>query len=200
MKKYYKDWKTITYILAAIVMYFFVPKSFFRSFSDIFFVLLLGIFAFSLFKKIVYLLGKANYILVPTGNDLFSRIRDLIIGPALAVGILLIIGRSHLDKSAIVMISVGVVMFLNGVLGLPLGFLQIRKGYFTLHGINKRIDVQTIETIVISNDKLEIHTATNEKYFARNFIIDRAFSEVIEMYLLSKKTDEMNFNIINEAV
>ncbi|ATL46733.1 hypothetical protein COR50_05845 [Chitinophaga caeni] len=184
MRKYREDIKLIIRVLIYGAIYFIISKIDNPSF--IYFTLALWIIygLKTLYHKIQYRKGYADYILIPTRNDDFFRIASLTLGAIIFfISIYILIITSPLMNYAVIGIFLGLLIFFNGILDLPKGKMHIKENILKLYGLKDPIDIKHLTKIKIANASILLLHNNEGSIQAVNFNINQVNAELINKYI-----------------
>lgn len=188
MKKYKNDLKTILEVLLFLVIYF----SFSALKSPIITIAVFGLaivyWSYNLYTKLQYRKGNADYMLIPTVNDQYSKITSIVLGlAACALSISAIVWKHEYRIYGSIGIAVGLLILLNGIFDLPKGRLKIDGNILTLTGIDEKVDIRQLSEINIYSNKLVITNMYSESQRLDNLNLDAVSAQRIENYIIDNK-------------
>ena len=197
MKNYKDDLKTIFQVLTYILIY----MSFVTMDNPVLSYTFIGIFivfiAYELYSKMQYRKGKANYVLFPTLNDLYSKMTSITIGlMAITASIIAVIWTNTFNHYCVIGLCVGLLIFLNGIFDLPNGLIKIRDNSLKITGLKTNVDQRQLKEIKIFKEKILLTNVYDELIRIDNFNINPESAKLIELYLTKNKTND-ELKIIN---
>ena len=86
--------------------------------------------------------------------------------------------------------SIGLLIFLNGVLDLPKGKIKIDNANITVSGVKDKMDQGQLRNIQITSEMLLVTDVNNQFVKVDNLVIDRKTSILIEKYILNNRTNQ----------
>lgn len=146
--------------------------------------------SYNLYTKFQYRKGKADYILFPTQNDQYSKTTSITLG---LIILTLSVAAIILTKSdyhyEIVGITIGLLVFLNGIFDLPKGVMKVEGNDLTISGLRNKIDIRQLKEINIYKERMILTNISNEIERVENLAISPDSAQLIERYISEKKND-----------
>jgi hypothetical protein len=158
MKQYKSDIKTIIEVSTFILIYFsfssFVSQN--SLIGSIFFVVWIVFWIYNLYTKIQYSKGNPPDILIfSTLNDNYSKMTFMTLG--IMASVISIIGYfafSFIMPYLVVGLTVGIIIFLNGLFDVPKGWITIENNSLKIYGVQEEIDSRQLKEIELKNDQI----------------------------------------------
>ncbi len=195
MKKYKDDIKTIFEVLTYGLIYMSISTIDNPIVSNIFLGLWIVYWIFNLYSKIQYRKGKADYILFPTQNDKYYKTTSITLGIIVfLLSIAGIIWTKSFNNYGLIGITIGLLVFLNGIFDLPKGMLKVKTNEMTITGLKNKIDIRQLKEINIYNERLLLTNIYNEIQRVDNLDIDIDSAKLIDRYISKNNIDLKTIN------
>ncbi|HTD98841.1 MAG TPA: hypothetical protein VK668_06120 [Mucilaginibacter sp.] len=187
--------RTIFEVLTYLLIYFsisFIDNPLISIFS---LGLWVAFWIYNLYKKVQYRNGiKLNIVIFPTLNDDYSKMTSITLGIMIIAGSLIgYFAFSILILYCIIGSTVGIIIFLNGVLDLPKGWIIIENNLFRINSIEEEIDLKLLKEIIVKNDQITLTNQLGEHKNVNLLNLDSASGENIKRYI----TERLNHNTIS---
>ena len=159
-----------------------------------------GVQVYNLVVKIRFRKGKSNYLFIPTENDEYHKLSQIILGLIIfLVSIVAIFWTKDLRQYEIYGMALGIVMAMNGFFDLPNGYIEVKAHIMKLTGVKPEIDIRQLEIISINKTTIELTNIYQERIISRYLKIDEHYACKIEEYLQLQKTSDIRFSIENNV-
>ena len=89
--------------------------------------------------------------------------------------------------------TVGIIIFLNGVLDVPKGWITIENNSFRINSVEEEIDLKLLKEIIVKNDQITLTNQLGEHKNVNLLNLDSASGENIKRYI----TERLNHNTIS---
>jgi hypothetical protein len=190
MKKYKDDIKTIFEVLTYGLIYMSIATIDNPIVSYLYLGLWIVYWTYNLYAKFQYRKGKTDYILFPTQNDKYYKTTSITLG---IIAILLCIAGIIWTKSfnyyLIIAVTIGLLVFLNGLFDLPKGMLKIKTNEMSITGLKNKIDLRQIKEINIYKERLLLTNIYNDMLRVDNLDIDAVSATLIDKYISKNYID-----------
>lgn len=184
MRKLKDDLKTIIEIITFGTLYLSFSNIDNPILSYIFLSLWTAYWMWNIYLKIQYRKGKESYLLVPTVNDDYSKMTSITLGAILVfLTSILAFWKPEIFGYNIIMFVVGMILFINGILDLPKGKIEIDGNILSITGLIDKINVEDIQSLEIMTNKIILVNNTSKITRLDNFNIDAKVANTIEKYL-----------------
>ena len=192
MTKYKGDIKTIIEILTFGLIYLSISTLESPVLSYTFLGLWMAYLIYNLYSKFKYRLGKADYIRFPTQNDLFHKTTSIILGLTIIIlSIIAIFWQKPFNYFGIIGITIGFLVFLNGLFDLPKGMIKVDANELSISGLKNKVDIRQLKEIQIYKEKLLLANIYNEIQRIDNLAIDQDSAKIICRYISENNTIDL---------
>ena len=199
MKRFKEDIKTIIELITFGLVYLSVLTIDNPVLCYIFLGIWVVYWGANVYSKIQYRKGNAEYLLVPTINDEYSKMTSIILGIILiTLGSIFAFWMPNIFQLNLIMFIVGILLFINGILDLPKGRIESDGKILSITGLKEKIEIKNIETLEIITNKIIITDNINKVTRIDNFNLDLNYAERIRGYLL-QKNNGLGFVIKNKV-
>ena len=190
MKKYKDDIKTIIEVLTFGLIYMSISTIDNPIVSYIFLGLWIAYWTYNLYSKFQYRKGKADYILFPTQNDQYSKTTSITLGLIIfALSIIAIVWTKSFNHYGIIGITIGLLVFLNGLFDLPKGIMKVETNVLSISGLKNKIDIRQLKEINIYKERMLLTNLYDEIQRVDNLAIDPVSSKLIDNYISKNNID-----------
>ncbi len=199
MKNYKDDIKTILEVLTFALIYMSISTIDNPIVSYLFLGLWVTYWTYNLYSKFQYRKGKADYILFPTQNDQYSKTTSITLGLIIfALSIGAIVWTKSFNQYGIIGITIGLLVFLNGLLDLPKGIMKIETNELSISGLKSKIDTRQLKEINIYKERMLFTNIYDEIQRVDNLAIDPDSAQLIDRYI-SEKKNNIDLRTINNV-
>lgn len=158
--------------------------------SYIFLGLWISYWTYNLYSKFQYRKGRSDYILFPTQNDQYSKTTSITLGLIIfALSIVAIVWTKSLNHYGIIGLTIGLLVFLNGLFDLPKGMMQVETNELSISGIKNKIDIRQLKEIKIYKERMILTNVYDEIQRVDNLAIDPISSKLIDSYISKNNID-----------
>lgn len=199
MKKYKDDIKTIFEVLTFGLVYMSISTINNPIVSFMFLGLWIVYWIYSLYSKMQYRKGKADYILFPTQNDNYYTTSSITLGLIVFTGSIAgIVWTEYFDDYGVIGITIGLLVFLNGLFDLPKGMMKVESNELSISGLNNKIDIRQLKEISIYKERLLLTNIYSEIQRVGNLDIDTESAKQIDRYI-SENHNNIDLKIFNNV-
>lgn len=199
MKKYKDDIKTIFEVLTFGLVYMSISTINNPIVSFMFLGLWIVYWIYSLYSKMQYRKGKADYILFPTQNDNYYTTSSITLGLIVFTGSIAgIAWTEYFDDYGVIGITIGLLVFLNGLFDLPKGMMKVESNELSISGLNNKIDIRQLKEISIYKERLLLTNIYSEIQRVGNLDIDTESAKQIDRYI-SENNNNIDLKIFNNV-
>ncbi|QNR85406.1 hypothetical protein H9N25_02675 [Pedobacter riviphilus] len=183
MRELKDDLRTIIDVITFGLLYLSFSIIDYPILSYIFLGLWTAYWTWNIYSKIQYRKGKAQYILIPTINDDYSKMTSIILGFILfSLAIILWLWKPEIFNLELILLIVGLLLFINGLLDLPKGKIELQENFLSITGFKGKINVKDIKSLEIMTNKIILVDNTAKTTRFDNFNIDINSAIKIENY------------------
>jgi hypothetical protein len=187
MKKYKNDIKTIIEVLTLGLIYMSISTINNPFVSYLFLGLWIVYWTYKLYSKFQYRNGNADYILFPTQNDQYFKTTSIILGLFIfTFSIVAIVWTKSFNHYEIIGITIGLLVFLNGLFDLPKGMMKVQANELNISGLKNKIDIRQLREISIYKDRMLFTNIYDEIKRVDNLDIDADAAKLIDRYITVK--------------
>ena len=187
MKKYKNDIKTIIEVLTLGLIYMSISTINNPFVSYLFLGLWIVYWTYKLYSKFQYRNGNADYILFPTQNDQYFKTTSIILGLFIfTFSIVAIVWTKSFNHYEIIGITIGLLVFLNGLFDLPKGMIKVQANELNISGLKNKIDIRQLREISIYKDRMLFTNIYDEIQRVDNLDIDADAAKLIDRYITVK--------------
>jgi hypothetical protein len=142
---------------------------------------------YKLYSKFQYRNGKADYILFPTQNDQYFKTTSIILGLFIfTFSIVASVWTKSFNHYEIIGITIGLLVFLNGLFDLPKGMMKVQANELNISGLKNKIDIRQLREIIIYKDRMLLTNIYNEIQRVDNLDLDADTAKLIDRYITVK--------------
>jgi hypothetical protein len=187
MKKYKNDIKTIIEVLTLGLIFMSMSTINNPFVSYLFLGLWIVYWTYKLYSKFQYRNGKADYILFPTQNDQYFKTTSILLGLFIfTFSIVAIVWTKSFNHYEIIGITIGLLVFLNGLFDLPKGMMKVQANELNISGLKNKIDIRQLREISIYKDRMLFTNIYNEIQRVDNLDLDADTAKLIDRYITVK--------------
>ena len=187
MKKYKNDIKTIIEVLTLGLIYMSISTINNPFVSYLFLGLWIVYWTYKLYSKFQYRNGNADYILFPTQNDQYFKTTSIILGLFIfTFSIVASVWTKSFNHYEIIGITIGLLVFLNGLFDLPKGMMKVQANELNISGLKNKIDIRQLREIIIYKDRMLFTNFYDEIQWVDNLDIDADAAKRIDSYITEK--------------
>jgi hypothetical protein len=160
--------------------------------SLIFLGLWIAYLTYNLYSKFQYRLGKVEYIRFPTQNDQYSKTTSITLGLTIIVlSLIALFWQKSFNYIGIIGITIGLLVFLNGLFDLPKGMMKVDANELSITGLKNKIDIRQLKEIKIYKERLILTNVYDEIERIDNLAIDTDSAQLIDRYISELKNNNV---------
>jgi len=192
MAEHKYDIKTIIEVLTFGLIYMSISTIDNPIVSFMFLGLWIAYWTHNLYSKFHYRKGKADYIRFPTQNDQYSKTTSITLGLVIFVlSITAIVWHNSFNYYAVIGITIGLLMFLNGLFDLPKGMMKVDANELSITGLKNKIDIRQLKEIKIYKERMILTNVYDEIQRIDNLAIDTDSAQLIDRYISELKNNNV---------
>jgi hypothetical protein len=160
--------------------------------SFIFLGILIAYWTHNLYSKFQYRKGKADYIRFPTQSDQYSKTTSITLGLVIfALSVIVIVWQNSFKYHAVIGITIGLLVFLNGLFDLPKGMMKVHANEISITGLKNKIDIRQLKEIKIYKERMILTNVYDEIQRIDNLAIDTDSAQLIDRYISELKNNNV---------
>lgn len=181
------DLKTILSVASYILCLFLISYIDNPMISYIPFALWLLYLMYVSYQKVVYGLGKVNYLLFPTYNDGYTKMTAIIFGVLLSIGcVLLFVFDTDIGIYLFILgFCLSMLIMFNGIYHLPNGKIEISGNKMLIAGHHQAFDLKSVKQIELQHNRILVKHIDDSVVRIENLNIDEHWIARISNYIIS---------------